>query len=104
MYHRPMDFPFKLVLPAALVVTTFASANGCLDRTPDYCVDIENKSKCESEAGCGWDEQNGECANICYQIEDQQECEAIERCEWNPEFGTGDETGGEVSSCGEPFT
>ena len=102
-----MDSPAKLVLPLALVVTTFASANAC-ERTPEHCVDIEKQSKCESAPGCEWDAEYGWCSSSCFKIEDQQECEAIERCVWDPELAetdgeTGGETGGETA-CHEPFT
>lgn len=93
---------FKLVLPAALAVTTFALGSACRDEQ-EYCVDIESKSKCESAAGCAWDSDTGLCQNICSEIEDEMECKAIERCEWSASGESGEsDTGG--AGCHEPFT
>ncbi|HLT35660.1 MAG TPA: hypothetical protein VK034_05225 [Enhygromyxa sp.] len=101
-----MDFPIKLVLPAALVVTTFASAGACQEHTPRHCGDIVTKLKCNSEPGCEWNQQDHDCQSVCFQIEDQQQCEDIERCIWDPSGGTsdGEETDGDPGICTEPFT
>jgi hypothetical protein len=101
----------RLVLPAALVVTTFVSANSC-KHEPDYCVDIENQADCDSAEGCGWSTEYDVCNNTCYLVETQAECDALDRCEWYPDGapsesgGTetgGTETGGD-GGCGEPFS
>lgn len=97
-----MDSALKLVLPTALVVTTFLGAGACRDQGHHYCEDIETEPKCNAEPGCGWDQQNGECTNSCSQIEDKQECEKIERCTW--EASEASETGGEQERCRQVFT
>ncbi len=96
----------RLVLPAALVVTTFVSANACKydPSAEEYCIDIETKSDCNSAAGCGWSDQDGLCLNICDQIETQMECEAIDRCVWDLEGDTGGTDTGGGGACHEPFT
>jgi hypothetical protein len=100
----------RLVLPAALVVTTFVSANSCKHRH-EYCADIENQADCDSVDYCGWNAEYGVCSNTCYLNETQAECEAIDSCEWFAEgggSGGGTETGGTETggggSCEEPFS
>jgi hypothetical protein len=115
---------FKFALPATLVVTTFLCASGCKEQSsdegsdnadnsdetygpiPDYCIDIENMTVCESEPGCAWDPQNGYCQNVCFMIMDEAECVAIEKCEWytGSESETGGSETGEGGYCDEPFT
>lgn len=100
----------RLVLPAALVVTTFVvSASSCKydPSREEYCADVESQADCDSVAGCGWSTEFDECINTCYLNETQAECEAIDRCVWFPDGG-GSETGGTetggVGSCEEPFS
>lgn len=103
----------RLVLPAALLVTTFVSASSCKydPSREEYCADIESQADCDSVDGCGWSTEYDECINTCYLNETQAECEAIDRCVWFPGGGgseTGSETGGTETggggSCEEPFT
>jgi hypothetical protein len=101
----------RLILPAALVVTTFVSAGSCKHQ-PDYCVDIENQADCDSADGCAWSTEDDVCINTCHLNETQAECEAIDRCEWYPEGAPsesgGTDTGGtetgDEGGCGEPFS
>ena len=99
----------RLVLPAALAVSTFASANACNGplSEPDYCIDISSEAKCNQADACRWNDQFSECMNTCSEIEAQEECEAISRCEWYPDgdpFGGTDTGGSSDPVCGEPFT
>jgi hypothetical protein len=109
----------RLVLPAALVVTTFVSASSCKydPSREEYCVDIENRTDCDSVEGCGWSDEYDECVNTCFLEQTQAECEAIDRCFWEAEGGGsemggsemgGSETGGSETggdgSCHEPFS
>jgi hypothetical protein len=99
----------RLVLPAALLVTTFVSASSCKydPSREEYCGDIEEQADCESVAGCGWSTEYDECINTCHLNESQADCEAIDRCVWEAETGGGEtggtETGGD-GQCHEPFT
>lgn len=110
-----MDSPrFKLVLPAALIVSTMLSVSACKDELTDgdsessddspsnYCADIETMDVCDSEPGCGWDPQSEDCINTCFMITDEVECRSIDRCQWNPLGGS--ETGEGAGACEEPFT
>jgi hypothetical protein len=101
----------RLVLPAALAVTTYVSATSCKydPSKEEYCEDIVSRSDCESVEGCGWSEDYDECVNTCFMIQTQAECEAIDRCFWEAEGGgSGSETGetetGGGGSCHEPFS
>jgi hypothetical protein len=104
----------RLVLPAALLVTTFVSASSCKydPSREEYCADIERQADCDSVAGCGWSIEYGVCNDTCYLNETQAECEAIDRCVWYPDGGGsgpgesetgGTETGGD-GSCEPPFS
>jgi hypothetical protein len=99
----------RLVLPAALVVTTYVSASSCKydPSKEEYCGDIESRADCDSVDGCGWSDEFDECVNTCFLIQTQEECEAIERCFWDVDGG-GSETGGTETggggSCHEPFS
>lgn len=109
-----MDSPrFKLVLPAALIVSTMLNVGACNnapaegessdDSPSNYCADIETMDVCDSEPGCGWDPQSNDCINTCFMIADEVECRSIDRCQWNPLGGS--ETGeGGAGACEEPFT
>lgn len=99
----------RLVLPAALVVSTYVSAASCNGRE-QYCEDIALRKNCESTEGCGWSEDYNECVNTCFLFQTQSECEAVERCFWEADGGSGpeSETGGtetgEGGSCHAPFS
>ena len=93
----------QLVLPATLVVTTFAVAAAC-NRVEEYCVDIEKKSVCDAEPDCRWNDQYSECMNICNEITDQAQCEELDRCEWGPPIDGGGDTDGVEFTCHAPFT
>ena len=92
-----------LVLPAALVVTTFSLAASC-QHTQEYCVDIDKKSVCDSAEGCAWNDAEGLCENVCDEITDQAACEDIKRCEWSPPIEGDTDTSGNEATCHEPFT
>lgn len=99
----------RLVLPAALVVTTFVSASSCKydPSREDYCGDIEKQADCDSVDGCGWNMEFGFCSDTCHLNETQAECEAIDRCVWFPDgagSGTGGTETGGVGSCEPPFS
>jgi hypothetical protein len=99
----------RLVLPAALAVTTIIGVAGSCKSTesesdegssgPTYCVDIEDMAACNDAAACGWNDADGLCENRCHEVLVEAECAALERCEWSAAEGT---TGGEV--CHEVFT
>jgi hypothetical protein len=99
----------RLVLPAALVVTTIVvGAGSCKSSTSNgddegshvtYCVDIESMAACNDAAACAWNDAAGECENTCHEITVEAECVALDRCEWSIAEGSG---GGET--CHEVFT
>jgi hypothetical protein len=98
-----------LVLPAALAVTTFVVAAACHDNEPDYCVDIEQMSKCNEAEACAWNPDSNDCENTCHEVQDEQVCMEYARCVWyadgTPEgAGTGTGTGGGDGACGQNFT
>jgi hypothetical protein len=115
----------KLILPAALVVTTFVMTGACTSDPEDgasdsqadapddssgdtaadttdggvtYCIELfDDMSACEAEADCVWSDEFNECVHICTLITTQVECEANDSCVWDP---AGDNGG----YCYEPFT
>jgi hypothetical protein len=97
----------RLVLPAALFVTTFVSASSCTNLNKEDCADIEKQSDCDSQDGCGWNTEFGWCSSTCHLEQTQAECEAIDRCVWFA-GGSGTDTGGTETggggSCEPPFT
>lgn len=100
----------RLVLPAALVVSTYVSATSCNFGPNRDCEDIAIRKKCDATEGCGWSEDFDECVSTCFTYQTQAECEAVERCFWEPGGGSGPEsdTGGsetgEDGSCHAPFS
>ena len=85
---------------AGLAMAIFIGAS--CGSSGEECSAIQNKSPCNSEAGCQWNEALDSCMSSCEDIQSQSQCEAIERCDWFLDPAEGDT--GEIESCVESPT